>query len=263
VTPLLVDSHCHLDAQQFDSDREEMIQRAIDAGVTRLLSIGTGEGPPDLEAALRLADKHDGVYATVGIHPEYAPKVTDADYKSVAELTQHSKCVAIGEIGLDYYWKPFDAKLQAAVFVEQMRIAADAQKPISIHTRDAWGDTIGLLRKHWAPTGLPCVMHCFTGNPIQAREALELGFFLSFSGVVTYPKATDVHQSAKETPIDRILVETDAPYLAPVPYRGKRNEPSYVVYTAAKVAELRNESIESVAQATSENFERIFFHQLH
>ena len=260
---LLVDSHCHLDAQQFSDDREAMIQRALDAGVSRLLSIGTGEGPPDLESALRLADRYEAVHATVGIHPEYAPKVSDADYKHLAELVRHPKCVAVGEIGLDYYWKPFDSQVQAAVFLQQLRIAAEARKPVSIHTRDAWGDTIGLLRKHWAPTGLPCVMHCFTGSPEQAHEALDLGFYLSFSGVVTYPKAVNVQQSAKEAPLNRILIETDCPYLAPVPYRGKRNEPSYVLYTAQKLAELRNESLETIAQETSANFERVFLNRLH
>jgi TatD DNase family protein len=138
-----------------------------------------------------------------------------------------------------------------------MQIAAEAEKPISIHTRDAWDDTIALLRTHWAPTGLPCIMHCFTGNPDQARQALDLGFYLSFSGVVTYPKATDVHASAQMAPLDRILVETDAPYLAPIPYRGKRNEPSYVAFTAKRVAALRGMDMEEFGEATVRNFERL------
>jgi TatD DNase family protein len=259
----LVDSHCHLDASQFDGDREEMIQRAVDAGVTRLLTIGTGDGPPDLESAIRLADKYDFVYATAGIHPEYAPKTTDADYARLAEVIRHPKCIGVGEIGLDYYWKPYDADLQARVFIEQMRIAAAARKPISIHTRDAWQDTIKLLKTHWAPTGLPCIMHCFTGNPVEAKQALDLGFWLSFSGVLTYPKATTVQESAKFAPLNRILVETDCPYLPPVPYRGKRNEPSYVVHTAQKLADLRELPVEEVVRETSENFERIFIDQLH
>jgi len=259
----LVDSHCHLDASQFDGDREEMIQRAFDAGVTRLLSIGTGDGPPDLEAAVRLADRYDFVYATAGIHPEHVDKTGDADYKALADLMRHPKCVGLGEIGLDYYWKPYDAELQTRVFVTQLQIAAEARKPVSIHTREAWGDTMKLLRQHWAPTGLPCVMHCFTGNPVEAKQALDLGFYLSFSGVVTYPKATNVHESAKKAPLDRILVETDCPYLPPVPYRGKRNEPSYVLHTAAKLAELRGESPEEIAAATTANFERVFMSRLH
>ncbi len=240
-----------------------MIQRALDAGVSRLLSIGTGEGPPDLESALRLADRYEAVHATVGIHPEYAPKVSDADYKHLAELVRHPKCVAVGEIGLDYYWKPFDPKLQAAVFIEQMRIAAEARKPVSIHTRDAWGDTIGLLRKHWAPTGLPCVMHCFTGSPEQAHEALDLGFYLSFSGVVTYPKAVNVHQSATEAPLDRILVETDARTLLRCRTEVSGMSRLTLCTPLQKLAELRNESLETIARETSANFERVFLNRLH
>lgn len=253
----LADSHTHLDDHRFDDDRDAAVQRAVDAGVTRILSIGTGEGPPDLEAAIRMAERYEPVYASVGLHPEHAPKVTQADYDRLAMLLTHPKVLLLGEIGLDYYWKPYDAKLQADVFVQQMQIAASARKPISIHTRDAWDDTIALLRSHWAPTGLPCIMHCFTGGPQQAKEALDLGFYLSFSGVVTYPKATDVHDSARFAPVDRILVETDAPYLAPAPFRGKRNEPSYVVHTAQRIAELRSIDAEELGEATLRNFDAL------
>lgn len=253
----LVDSHTHLDDRRFGDDRDAVVQRALDAGVSRMLSIGTGEGPPDLESAIRVAEQYPAVFASVGIHPEHAPKVTQPDYDRLAELLHHPKALVLGEIGLDYYWKPYDAQLQADVFVQQMQIAAAARKPISIHTRDAWNDTIALLKSHWAPTGLPCILHCFTGNPTQAKQALDLGFYLSFSGVVTYPKATDVHASARMVPVDRILVETDAPYLAPVPYRGKRNEPSYVVHTAAQVAALREMDTESLSAAVTRNFDAI------
>jgi TatD DNase family protein len=254
----LVDSHCHLDDEQFAADREETIQRAFDSGLTSLLAIGTGEGPPDLEAAIRLADTHPSVYATAGIHPQYALKATGSDYKHLAELIRHPKIVGVGEIGLDYYWKPFDKQRQTSVFVDQMAIAAEAGLAISIHTRDAWGDTMDLLRKHWVPTGLPCVMHCFTGGVAEAREALELGFYVSLAGVVTYPKATSLQEAAKIIPLDRLLVETDSPYLSPVPHRGKRNEPGFVVYTVRKIAELRGEPEEQLAAATSTNFARIF-----
>ena len=253
----LVDSHTHLDDHRFGDDRDAAVQRAVDAGVAKILSIGTGEGPPDLEAAIRMAEQYEPVYASVGLHPEHAPKVTQADYDRLAMLLAHPKVLLVGEIGLDYYWKPYDAKQQADVFVQQMQIATAARKPISIHTRDAWDDTIALLRSHWAPTGLPCIMHCFTGNPEQARQALDLGFYLSFSGVVTYPKATDVHDSARFVPLDRILVETDAPYLAPVPFRGKRNEPSYVVHTAQRIAELRGMDPEELGEATLRNFDTL------
>lgn len=259
----LVDSHCHLDASQFSEDREDVIQRAMDAGVSRLLSIGTGDGPPVLDAAIRLAERYDAVFATAGIHPEHAPAAKDSDYKQLGELLAHPKCVAVGEIGLDYHWKPYDPALQATAFVEQMRIAASAQKPISVHTRDAWSDTMALLKQHWAPTGLPCVMHCFTGTFEQAAEAIGLGFYLSFSGVLTYPKAVELHLAAKQAPLDRILVETDCPYLPPVPYRGKRNEPAWVEYTARKLAELRGIDYETVASSTTAVFEQIFIDRLH
>ena len=194
----LVDSHTHLDDHRFGDDRDAAVQRALDAGVTRMLSIGTGEGPPDLEAAIRIAETYVPVLCERR-SPSRARAESHAGRlrSSLQRLLQHPKVLLVGEIGLDYYWKPYDTKLQADVFVQQMQIAAAARKPISIHTRDAWNDTIELLRTHWAPTGLPCIMHCFTGNPEQAKQALDLGFYLSFSGVVTYPKATDVHDSAQ------------------------------------------------------------------
>lgn len=254
----LVDSHCHLDDEQFAADRDEVIQRAIDAGVTTLLAIGTGEGPPDLECAVRLADGNAMIYATVGIHPQHAGAAGQEHYRRLEELLKHPKVVAIGEIGLDYHWEPFDKDVQAAVFLEQMRIAQDARKPVVIHTRDAWLDTIDLLREHWAPTGLPCVLHCFTGGVEEAREALDLGFYLSFAGVVTYPKALNVQEAARIVPLDRLLVETDAPYLAPVPMRGKRNEPAFVAHTARKIAELRGAAADDIASAAAANFARVF-----
>jgi TatD DNase family protein len=253
----LVDSHCHLDDPQFDADRDAAVQRALDAGVATMVAVGTGEGPPDLEAGLRLADRYPSIRATAGIHPEHAPKASDVDYKKLAAVLRHPKCVAMGEIGLDYYWKPFDKDLQQAVFVEQLAIAREARKPVVIHTREAWDDTIAVLREHWAPTGLPCIMHCFSGGPEQAQEALDLGFYVSFAGIVTYPKALNVQEAAKIVPLDRMLVETDAPYLPPVPYRGKRNEPAHVVHTAQRIAELREVPQETVCDAITANAYKI------
>jgi TatD DNase family protein len=259
----LIDSHCHLDDEQFNSDREAAIARALEAGVERMVVIGTGDGPPDLESAIRLADKHEQIYATVGIHPQHAAQTVglgdvEGTLKELGTLLSHPKCVALGEIGLDYYWKPIAHEEQHRLFRAQLEIARDASKPIVIHTRDAWDDTLQILEEHWAPSRLPCVLHCFTGGPDIAQRALALGFYLSFAGVLTYPKATEVHASAKMAPLDRILLETDAPYLAPVPYRGKRNEPSYVVHTARFLAGLRSQEFEEIAQSTTSNWQRVF-----
>jgi TatD DNase family protein len=253
----LVDSHCHLDDKQFDEDRDETVQRALDAGVTTMIAIGTGEGPPDLEAGIRLADRYPAMFCTAGIHPEHAPKAAVDGYQHLQEALQHPKCVAVGEIGLDYYWKPFDADLQKSVFLRQLQIAAESRKPVVIHTRDAWDDTVGMLREHWAPTGLPCIMHCFSGGPDQARQVAALGFYVSFAGILTYPKAVELREAAKVVPLQQLLVETDAPYLAPVPHRGKRNEPGHVVHTARRLAELRGESEAVVFEALTVNARRI------
>jgi len=254
----IVDSHCHLDDHKFDEDRDSVIERALAAGVETMLAIGTGEGPPDLEAAIRLADQYEPVFATVGIHPEHAPKATDDDFAHVRDLLQHPKVVAVGEIGLDYYWQPVHRDEQHRALIRQLEIARDARKPVSIHSRDAWDDTFALLEQHWNGHELPCVLHCFGGRPEIAQRALDCGYYLSFAGVVTFPKALDVQQSAKLAPLDRILVETDAPYLAPVPRRGKRNEPSYVVHTARRIAELRGEDPGGFCSAVIRNFQRVF-----
>ena len=255
---MLVDSHCHLDGKVYTSDRDEVIQRAIDAGVKRMVAIGTGEGPPDLEAGIRLADSYDVFYATVGVHPHEASKYQDTTSVNLRSLLRHPKVVALGEIGLDYHYNFSPPDVQKRVFLEQMAIAAEARKPIVIHTREAWADTLELLEQHWAPTGLGGIMHCFTGTPAEVERTVALGFHLAFGGVVTYPRAVEVHESVKVVPLDRLLLETDAPYLAPVPKRGKRNEPSYLLETSKRIAELRGMSVEDVASATTTNFERLF-----
>lgn len=253
----LIDSHCHLDSEQFDADREAVIERAVAAGVEHMVAIGTGDGPPDLEAGIRLADRYAPLYATIGVHPHDASKATDDTYRRLAALAAHPKVVAIGETGLDYHYDHSPRDVQRDVFIEQMRIAHDARKPIVIHTREAWDDTLALIAKHWSPHSLGGIMHCFSGGPADAQRALDLGFYLSFGGIVTFPKALDVQSAAREVPRDRILLETDAPYLAPVPKRGKRNEPSLMVHTAQKLAELRGESLEDISLVTTENFHRL------
>jgi TatD DNase family protein len=251
---MLIDSHCHLDSGQFDPDREAVLERALAAGVTHMVAIGTGNGPPDLEAGIRLGDRHEFIYATVGVHPHDASK--QFDKKHLSDLTQHPKVVAIGEIGLDYHYDFSPREVQRAVFIAQMRIAAEAKKPIVIHTREAWDDTISTIRDHWDPT-LGGIMHCFSGDPEQAKQALDLGFYLSFGGIVTFPKALDIQESARQAPANRILVETDAPYLAPVPKRGKRNEPAFMIETVRKLAQLRSVSEQAIAESTTTNFRRL------
>jgi TatD DNase family protein len=253
----LIDSHCHLDSTEFDADREEVIERALAAGVEHMVAIGTGNGPPDLEAGVRLADKYPAFFATVGIHPHDAAKPGSEDYRRLAELLKHPKVLAVGEIGLDYHYDFAPREAQKSAFIEQMSIAASARKPIVIHTREAWDDTVALLEKHWTPHGIGGIMHCFSGGAAEAQRALDLGFYLSFGGILTFPKATQVHEAAKAAPRDRILLETDAPYLAPVPKRGKRNEPALMVHTAKKLAELRGESLDAISQETSNNFRRL------
>lgn len=253
----LADSHCHLDDRQFSSDRTEVIQRAQEAGVHYMMAIGTGDGPPDLEAAVRLADQYAFIYATVGIHPNDAPKAVPDTFKHLEELLRHPKVRAMGEIGLDYHWD-VPKETQIPVFREQLALAAEARLPVVIHTRDAWSDTLEELSQHWAPTGLPCLMHCFTGDAVMAQQCLDLGFYLAFGGVTTFPKSQAIREAARITPADRILLETDAPYLAPIPHRGKRNEPAYVAHVAETIAEIRGISKEVLAEKTTGNFKRLF-----
>lgn len=253
----LIDSHCHLDSAEFKDDREAVIERAFAAGVEQMMAIGTGEGPPDLEAGVRMADKYPAFYATVGVHPHDAAKAASDDFKRLSDLLAHPKVLAVGEIGLDYHYDFSPREVQKSVFVKQIEIAAQSRKPIVIHTREAWDDTLALIEQHWTPHGIGGIMHCFSGGPEEARRALDLGFYLSFGGIVTFPKALAVQEAAKMTPRDRILIETDAPYLAPVPKRGKRNEPALMVHTARKLAELRGESYEDICSATTENFRRL------
>ncbi len=253
----LVDSHCHLDDERFDEDRDAVVERALASGVEAMMSIGTGDGPPDLEAAIRLAERYPSVWATVGIHPHNAAQSTPDCLPRLAELARHPKVLAIGEIGLDYHYDFSPRDVQRGVFIDQLALAREAGKPIVIHTREAWDDTLAVLREHWPAGGPGGIMHCFSGGPEEARLCLDLEFHLSFGGVVTFPKAVNVQEAARLTPLDRLLVETDAPYLAPVPHRGKRNEPAFVAHTARRVGELRGETVDAIAAATTANFRRL------
>jgi TatD DNase family protein len=252
---MYVDSHCHLDDKRFAGDLDAVLDRADAAGVTRILTIGTGDGPPEIDRATRLADRYPQVFASIGVHPHDASKVTAQTYDDLRGLASHSKVIAFGEIGLDYHYDLSPRKIQREVFIEQLKLARAVNLPITIHTREAWGDTMSILRERWSGAG---VMHCFTGDPAQAQEALDMGFHLSYGGVLTFKTAEHVRASARITPADRLLIETDAPYLAPIPYRGKRNEPAMMVETARKLAEVRESTPEAIAALTTANFDRLF-----
>ena len=243
----LVDTHCHLDDEKFDPDRAQVIERALAAGVELMMAIGTGG---DLDVAIRQAERYPFIYATIGVHPHDAAKATPDTFARLRDLASHPKVLAIGEIGLDYHYDFSPRDVQRSVFERQLEIASEFHKPIVIHTREAWEDTVAQVTR--LPHG--GIMHCFTGDTAQARQALDLGFHLSFGGVLTFPKAESLREAARITPEDRLLVETDCPYLAPVPYRGKRNEPAFVVETARRLAEVRGVTPRAIAECTTRNF---------
>lgn len=260
---MFVDSHCHLDGPQFESDRSLVLQRARAAHVEHLLLIGNGAGPETADCALRLAQSHDWMHATIGVHPHEARLATEDNLKQLAEWAREPKIVAWGEIGLDYWYDHSPREVQQRVFVQQLELAEAAELPIVIHCRpsqksdaDAWEDLFRLLKEHWP--GRRGVMHCFTGNVELARRSLEIGFLLSFAGNVTFPKAQNIRDVALFCPLEQMLIETDAPYLAPVPHRGRRNEPEYVATTAAYLAGIKSISTEELGRATTENFYRFF-----
>jgi TatD DNase family protein len=261
---MFVDSHAHLDGKQFDSDRELVVARAREAGVHTMVAIGNGDGPPVLDAGIRLAEQYDFVYATIGIHPHEARLADEASYRDLERLAVHPKVIAWGEIGLDYFYDHSQRDVQQAVFIRQMELATAAKLPIVIHCRpsdgsdNAWEDCLGLIETQWAPKGIGGILHCFTGNWPQAKRALDMGFMISFAGNVTFPKAEQIRNAALEVPLDRMLIETDSPYLAPVPNRGKRNEPAFVKETARKLGEVRGLSMEEVGERTSRNFYNFF-----
>lgn len=254
----LIDSHAHIDFPQFAEDRPAMLERARAAGITTLLAIGTGPGPEKLDSAIPFAEQHHWIYATIGIHPHEAKEVTPRHLEELSRLAKHPKVVAWGEIGLDYFYDHSPREMQQRVFRDQMELAAQVKLPIVIHCRDAWSDCMDLLEKHWKPTGLGGILHCFSSTLEDARRGIDMGFLISFAGNSTYPKAQNLRDVAKALPLEKILIETDSPYLAPQAYRGKRNEPAYVAEVARTLASVRNLSPDDVAAATAENFRRFF-----
>ena len=271
---MLIDSHAHLDSQRYAGDLEETLRRARQAGVAGILAIGIGEGPAEMHQAREIVRRFSGradvpeLWASAGIYP-HATHLADAP--ALARLDEMLGCeevIACGEIGLDYYHEGVEHAVQARAFVQQMEIAAAHRSPIVIHCRPSetddacWVDLLGLLRRHWAATALGGILHCFSGTLEQARQGMEMGFRMSFAGQITYPKLEALRAVAGQLPLDQVLVETDAPYLAPAPFRGQRNEPGYVVRTAEALAAIHGCTVEQIGQATTENFRRLFGHKL-
>jgi TatD DNase family protein len=259
-----VDSHAHLEMEQFNGDREAVLQRARGMGIETILAIGSGTGPGSLDCGIQLAAQHDFIYASIGIHPHEAKLATDSDFAELEGLAKQPKVIAWGEIGLDYFYDHSPRDVQRQAFTRQMELARAAKLPIVIHCRpsensdDAWQECLDLFREHWVSAALGGILHCFTGTWEHAKAALDMGFMISFAGNVTFPKAQQIREAAAQVPIDRMLIETDSPFLAPIPYRGKRNEPAFVVETARQIGDLRGLSRNEVGRQTSENFYRFF-----
>ena len=252
---MLVDSHAHLDDARFEPDRDAVLQRAWDAGIHRIVTIGNGSGPDDMACGIPIAENHDWIYTTVGVHPHDASRVEERHYALIKQLSRHEKVIAIGETGLDYHYDTSPRDIQRDVFRAQAGLARDLDLPLIVHTREADADTRDILREEAPKSG---VLHCFTSSDELADFALGIGFFISFSGIVTFPNARSLANVARRIPAGRLLLETDCPYLAPVPHRGKRNEPSFVSDTARFIAELRGVSPSELATQTSANFNKLF-----
>lgn len=259
---MFIDSHAHLDVPHFDADRAHVIGRAREAGVEIMLEIcGSDIANGSLNAGMRLAEEYPFIYAAVGLHPHEASLYDAALEQRLLALSRHQKVIGWGEIGLDFYYDNSPRDVQRNVFRRQLEVALELKLPAIIHTRDAEDDTITILNKSWAEPGggdLGGVIHCFTGTQRLADAALEMGFYISFSGVLTFKTAQELRQVAQSVPSNRLLIETDCPYLAPVPHRGKRNEPAFVKETAAKLAEIKCVGIDEIAQITSNNFKTLF-----
>jgi len=256
---MYVDSHAHIEMGDFDQDREQVIQRALDAGVDLIVDIGDGDVSRDSHsAAFKVAEQYSFIFTTVGVHPHEARLLDERLYSRLDEMAEHPKVIAVGEIGLDYHYDHSPREVQREAFRKQLGLAWERELPVVIHTREAEADTIEIIREQWSGSARPGIIHCFTGSRWLADEAVRLGFYISFSGVLTFKKAGDLRETASALPLDRILIETDCPFLAPEPYRGKRNEPAYVVETARRLAELRGVTPEEIGRITSENFMRAF-----
>ncbi|KRE67627.1 TatD family hydrolase [Paenibacillus sp. 2RAB27] len=251
---MLTDSHTHLNAEQFKDDQDEVIQRALEAGVTRIVNVGFNR--ETIPSSIELAEKYDFIYSTVGWHPVDAIDMMPGDLEWIESLCQHEKVVAIGEIGLDYYWDKSPKDVQQRVFREQIRLARKLGMPIVIHNRDAHQDILTILKEEKAAE-VGGIMHCFSGSWETAKQCLDMNFHISFGGPVTFKNAVQPKEVLAQVPLDRLLIETDAPYLTPHPFRGKRNETGYVRLVAETAAEIRGMTLEEIAEITTNNAIRL------
>ena len=253
---MLIDSHCHLDFNDFDEDFDEIMARAREAGVTAMLNAGNNIN--ELDRQLALSETYPFIYTAVGVHPHNAAEYPDIKAADFVEKSHHKKVVAIGECGLDYYYDYSPPDIQKKIFIEQIIAAQQTGLPLIIHTRDADDDTIGMLSEYYKEKPFAGEIHCFSGSRRLAEFALSIGFYVSASGIITFNKSGELREIFADLPLDRLLVETDSPFLAPVPLRGHRNEPANVRYVAEKLAQVKDVSFEEIAKITSENFYRLF-----
>ncbi|MGE7609906.1 TatD family hydrolase [Peribacillus frigoritolerans] len=252
---MLFDTHVHVNAEQFNEDLEDVIERAKEAGVDNMVVVGFDR--PTIIRAMELIETYDFMYAAVGWHPVDAIDMTEDDLQWIEELSNHPKVVAIGEMGLDYHWDKSPKDVQMEVFRKQIRLAKKVRLPIIIHNREATADIVNILKEEEA-SRVGGIMHCFSGSAETALECINMNFYISLGGPVTFKNAKKPKEVAAAVPLDRLLIETDCPYLAPHPYRGKRNEPSYVKLVAEQIAEIKQLTIEEVSQATTENAKKLF-----
>jgi TatD DNase family protein len=267
---MFIDSHAHLEGERYDADRADVLARAKQSGVEGYLAIGNGDGPESADCGIRLADAFDGkpefprVWASVGVHPHEARLASPEADAQLLAWARHPKVIAWGEIGLDYYYDHSPRELQKATFLRQMELALAVRLPIIIHCRpsenseNAWDDCLGMIAEHWAGKGSAGILHCFTGSLEHARRALDWGFLVSFAGNISFARAQPIRDAALFVPRDRMLIETDSPYLAPIPHRGQRNEPSFVRQVAQQIGQLHGVSAETIGEETAQNFYRFF-----
>ena len=272
---MFIDSHAHLEGKRYESDRDEVLARAKQNGIEAYLAIGNGDGPKTADCGIQLAEKYDGkpeyprIWTSVGIHPHEANLANEAADSQMLQWARHPRVIAWGEVGLDYFYDHSPREVQKAVFLRQMELAKTAKLPLIIHCRpsdnseNAWDDCLALIAEHWSAghwssSALGGILHCFTGSIEHARRALDLGFMISFAGNITFPKAQAIRDAARMIPLDRMLIETDSPYLAPIPHRGQRNEPAFVTEVAHQIGELRGLPAEEIGSRTAQNFYKFF-----